>query len=232
MTRLRAAVVGLALVLAACGGGGDDGDDAETLSAEDAERAVARALLDDDDLGDGWEETGRTDPDDVDADDTPLDDCLSTNLHDAIVASRLAESDTVQLELDGGDVFTRTLVTVTTTAFESTDVIDELLEAYKSEEMGSCLGRAVEQLLGETSLEIGEPTMDEGYVTLDDVRSVHVTVPLHAPRYEIELAVVVIARGQLASSLVTVQLGGAIDGESVARWATLLADRQRLDAAH
>jgi len=211
---VRLVLVVVALALLACGGGGDgDGGDA-VLSVEDARRAVARAVLDADDLGDGWDEDG--------AAEGPLDGCL------AGPEDVLAEPTTVRFAREV-DVFTRTLVTVSTVALESTGAIDDLFVAFRDDGVGPCVARAVQTDLGDRALDVGEPEVEDDYVVLDGVRSAHLTVPLRGPRYEIEIDVVLVSRGQLASTLVTVQLGGSVDGESVVRWATLLADRQRLD---
>lgn len=216
----RVAVALLLGVLAACGGG--DGGDDGALSAEDATAAVERAVLTTDDLGEGWSET---DP----PEDDPFGRCFEGS------GTTLATSGPRAFVRDGDGVVAVTRVHMATLATDDEDAVDALLDRFDEESFPECLATAFERAAGESELgfDVGDAEVDDDYVPLDDVRSAHVRIPFNAsaPGFDFaaELDLVVVTRGPMVSTLLTMGLGELVDGEDVARWSAVLADRQRLD---
>lgn len=231
MRRLAAAL--LALVLSVAVGCGDDGggDREELLSAGEAEDAVERASLDVDDLGEGWELAETIDPGD-ESSDAPIDACVERGVDD----SMLAASPTRKFEHEGDALLDRTHVWMSTEALDDEELAEESAGRFADDDLAGCFGDLLLEAMGGESdvpIEAGEPRVTDDYLGLDGVRSSRLTLPFHAEVADFELDaavdVVVVSRGQLVSWIVSMQLGDDGGGEDIARWAGLLADRQRLD---
>jgi hypothetical protein len=210
-------------LLASCG----DDDDVDTgLTRAEAEDAVELALLDEDDLGDGW----------GDLDDAGVvDECTSATVLRSLDDAELAASQVRSFQRRSDDPFGSTRVSVRTRAYDDADAIDDVLAMFGDEAFVDCLDDFDALVSADDSdlvVEAGDAEIDESYLALDGVRSSHLSIPCPADApgftFDAELDVVVVARGQLASVLQTVELRGTVDGEEVARWSALLADRQRL----
>lgn len=221
MTR-AVAIALVALLLAGCSAGDDDDAADDTLTEDEAAGAVEHAVLEEDDLGDGW--------DDVDPpEDDPFGRCFGG------IASPLASSGARAFLREGDGPAAITRVLLGTVAVGEPSQLDATFERLGEDSLPACLADAFTSVAGETELglEVGETDVDDDYLGLDDVRSGRVRIPFRAtaPGFELdaELDLVLVARGQLLSSLVTVALGELADGEDIARWSALLADRMRLD---
>lgn len=218
----------LAAVLAACGG--DDDDAVEVgLTPDRADVAVNDVQLGEDDLGDGWSSA----PDD---EDDPVGLCIGTTITNALDAATIATSSLDRFERAGDERFSSTLVSVRTIAVDDGDVLDDVVDVIVDPGFAECLGTRFERLVSdgesELRLQVGDADADERYLQLDGVRSTSVAISFHADApgfdFDAEMDVVAIARDQLLSLLLTVQLRDDVDGEDIARWAGLLADRQRI----
>jgi hypothetical protein len=214
--------VATALLLSACGGGDDDDDAADDFTEEEAGDAVDAAVLEADDLGRGWDDA---DP----PEDDPFGRCFEG------VPSPLATSGPRAFLRDGEGPVAVSRVLLGTIATEDDAVVDALLARLGEESFPACLADAFQRAAGETELgfEVGEADVDDDYLGLDGVRSGRVRIPFTAavPGFELEaqLDVVLVSRGPLITTMVTSALGERIDGEDIARWAALLADRMRID---
>lgn len=236
MRRRGAVIAALFLLFAACGG--DDDDDAVDvgLTRDEAEDAVERVLLDENDLGDGWDQTGTVAPDEESEPPDLVESCLGASVLRALDAAELAVSERRDFERSGDEQFASTRVSVRTFAFDEATAVDSITALFVDDAFTDCLGQRFEPLLddgkSELGLQVGEPEVDETYLALDGVRSSHLSIPFHADApgfsFDAELDLVVVSRDQLASLLQTIELRGVVDGEDVARWAALLADRQRI----
>ena len=224
------AVLLLAAALAACGGGDDDEADIDAgLTEARAAEAVEAVQLDAGDLGDGWDST------EVDAED-PVAMCIGTTITRALDDATLAASELVHLERDGEQRFESTRVSVRTIAVDDGAVLDDVVAVIIDPAFADCVAPRFEGLVSdgrsELTLQVGDVEVEEGYLPLDGVRSSSVAIPFHAEApgfdFDAELGVVAVARDQLLSLLLTIELSDSVDGEDVARWAALLADRQRV----
>lgn len=219
----------LVAALAACGGGDDDDDVDTGFTPERAAVAVDKVQLGAGDLGDGWDSTS------VDVDD-PVAMCIGTTITRALDDATMAASDLVHLERGGEQSFESTRVSMRTIAVDDGEVLDDVVEVIADPAFADCLAPRFEGLVStgdsELTLQVGDVVVDEHYLPLDGVRSSSVAIPFHAeaPGFDFaaELGVVSVARDQLLSLLLTIELGDSVDGEDVARWASLLADRQRI----
>jgi hypothetical protein len=220
----RAAALALAVALVAgCGGGDDDEADADTgLSRRDAAIAVDHAVLDADDLGDGWDEI-----------DPPAEEPFGPCFAD--LGSPLAVEGPVAFIRDGDGPIAVTRLLVGTVAVDDPHAVDALLEGFDEEALTACLVEGFSTVAGDTELglEVGDAEVEHDYVPLEGVRSAHVRIPFSASApgldLDAELDVVVVSRDQLVSTMLTIGLGELVDGEDVARWSALLADRQRVE---
>lgn len=224
---MRALVILLVLGLLACGGDDDDVD-ASGLTKDTAAAAVEDVQLADDDLGAGWDSS------EVDAD--PVTTCIGVTVTRALDAALLAESDRRDFERAGDERFESTRVSVRTMALEDPDVVDDVLALFADAGFTDCLGQQLEPSISEGDselvLQVGDVEVDDAYLSLDGVRSSHLSIPFdaEAPGFQLdaELDLVAVSRGQLLTFVLTIQLRGRVDGEDVARWAALVADRQRI----
>jgi hypothetical protein len=226
------------LGLLAAGCGGSDGDDGPTrLTKDDAPDAVARALLDEGDLGDGWDQTGTVASDEAPDRPDPVETCLGASVQRGLEPAELAVSERRDFERGGDEQFESTRVQVRTIAVKTGEALDPVFALFEDESFLDCLGSQLEpQVSDEPSellLQVGEPDVDtDDYLPLDGVRSSRVSIPFHASApgftFDADLGLVLVNRDQLASFLLTIHLRGGAEGEDVARWAGLLADRQRL----
>jgi hypothetical protein len=225
------------LVSVGCGGRDDgDGNGEHGLTSKDAADAADRALLDADDLGDGWKQTGTMEPGaDADPPDA-VETCIGASALRAIDAATLASSERRDFKRNGDGPFDSTRVQVRTVALRSGEAIDPVLALVADADFADCLGGQLEPQVSdgasELHLQAGDVDVDDDYLSLDGVRSARVAIPFHtrAGRFDFdaELDLVVISRDQLASFVLTIALGDPADGEDVARWSGLLADRQRI----
>jgi hypothetical protein len=222
-------------VLAACG---DDDGGSEGLSAEEARAAVDSALLDRDDLGDGWRATGTVAPDEESDPPDVIEACAGASVLRTLDAGELAASERRDFRRRGEALFESTRVSVRTLAFDDDGAIDRLLALVDEKGFSECLAGRFESLINDSdqpsqlALTVGSVERDDHYLALDGVRSAQLSIPFDASAgrftFDAELDLVVVSRGQLASLLVTIEVRGRVDGEDVARWAGLLADRQRI----
>lgn len=223
------------LALVACGGDDDGGADTG-LTADDAPDAVTRTLLEADDLGDGWDQTGTIEADEESDPPDIVDACTGASVLRALGDAELAVSERRDFERDGDGPFASTRVSVRTIAVKSTEAVDPVFALFDDESFVDCLGQRLEPTVSdgpsELHLQVGDADVDDAYLALDGVRSSRLAIPFHtsAPgfTFDAELDLVVVQREQLVSYLLTIELGGTADGEDVARWAALLADRQRI----
>lgn len=222
MTRALALAVAAALLLGGCGGDDNAADD-DAFTEEDARDAVEHAVLAADDLGAGW--------DDVDPpEDDPFGRCFEG------ITTSLATSGALAFGRDGEGPIAVTRLLMGTVAVEDDAVVDAMIERLGEASLPDCLADAFASVAGETELglEVGDAEVDDDYLGLDGVRSGLVRIPFTAavPGFELEaeLDVLLVSRGPLLTTVVITALGERVDGEDVARWAALLADRMRLDA--
>jgi hypothetical protein len=223
-------------VLASCGGGDDDAD-ADGLTEKEAASAVDRALLDTDDLGDGWDDTGTVAPDEEADPPDAVEVCVGTSVLRRLDDATIARSARHDFELDGKGPFESTRLQVRTLALEREEAADPVFAQLGEDGFVDCLAQQLEPQVSdgpsELRLDAGEAdVVDDDYLALDGVRSTRVAIPFHteAPgfSFDAEMDVVVVQRDQLLSFLLTIELQGTADGEDIARWSGLLADRQRL----
>jgi hypothetical protein len=233
----RAAAIVLVLALIACGGGKDGDRTSSALSKDDAPAAVDRALLDLDDLGDGWDGTGTVAPDEEADPPDAVERCIGASVLRTLDAATLARSERRDFERDGDELFQSTRLQVRTIAVRSGEAVDPVFAQLDADGFLDCLAGQLEPQVSEgpSDLRIDAGDADvktDDYLALDGVRSTRVAIPFHteAPgfTFEAEMDLVVVQRDQLVSFLLTIELQGTTNGEDLARWAGLLADRQRL----
>jgi len=134
MRNRHALLVVATLALVACGG-----DDGEEVDPEADEELVNAALLTLDDLPDGFAE----EPTDDDDDNEEADECLEEAVgltRDEFEDARTARSDSVQFESEEDTVSLRARVS----AFESSDVPGEAIDAFDTDEFLACLQESFE----------------------------------------------------------------------------------------
>jgi len=153
MTRTSSALlVAIALTLGACGG-----DDELLVDTEADEALVNAAVLTLEDLPEGFVEEPADDDDDENED---ADECLEDAVgltRDEFEDARTARSDSVQFESDEDTVSIRARVS----AFESSDVPGEAIDAFDTDEFLECLRESFE----------GQPESDEFEITALEART-------------------------------------------------------------
>ena len=216
----------LVATLTACGGD----DDVETgFTPARAADAVDDVQLDAGDLGDGWDSTS------LEADD-PVAMCIGTTITRALDDATIADSELAHFERRGDERFASTRVSVRTIAVDDGAVLGDVVDIVTDPAFAECVAPRFEGLVSDgdstLTLQVGDVETEEHYLPLDGVRSSSMAIPFHAEApgfdFDAELDVVAVARDQLLTLLLTIQLGDRVDGEDVARWAALLADRQRI----
>jgi hypothetical protein len=226
--RLRPVLLAALVVLAACGG--DDDDDAsgsDAPSATEAQAVVDGALLDVDDLGEGWTLTNTIPAGEDDDDSTPIDECAP----DAqIEANDLAETEDREFTLEGGLVPSQVQVSGGATA--DPELITRIHELLRDEAFHDCFGAAFESFLASEAgveIEVTPVTSEDDVVDVDGIESTKVTlaatISAEGVSVELRFQLVVVSTAHLGMALVVSSSDGAVPDEQVAEWATLLGDR-------
>jgi hypothetical protein len=216
--------------------GDDDGVADDGLTEKEAASAVDRALLETDDLGDGWDDTGTVAPDEQPDPPDPVEACIGASTLRVLDDATLARSERRDFERDGEGQFESTRVQVRTIAVKEGEAADPVLALFDDDGFVDCFAGQLEPQISdepsELRLDVGDADVDDAYLALDGVESARLAIPFHtsAPGFDFdaELDLVVVHRDQLVSFLVTIEVQGRVDGEDVARWSALLADRQRI----
>lgn len=218
----------LVLVLAACGGGSDE---PEALRGEAAQRAVERAMLTADDLGDGWEQTGSAPPSDEEG--TDIDDCLSDDVA-AASDDPVAESDTAEFA-KGTDPTQQQQLQISSIVVDDADLAARFVEELASDEVRTCLTQTFQEEVASdagadgVSVTLGDFEAQDGFADAgDDATRLTAPVELSAEGLTLPATVdvVVVHTGQVASAIVAFALGEAIPEEDLAGWTQALAEQQ------
>lgn len=219
------------LALSACGGG-DDGTDA--LTGAEAQAAADRAMLVASDLGEGWEETGTSPPEDDEG--TDIDDCLSDEVA-AASDDPVAESDTHEFAR-GDEPTDQQQLQVSSIVFEDAELASRFTDELASEEVRTCLAETFQEEVGADAgtdgvdVTLGDFTAEEDFADAGD-GATRLTSPVELSAEGLTLPatveLVVVHTGQVASALVAFALGDAIPDDELASWTTALAEKQVRD---
>lgn len=219
------------LALSACTGGSDE---PEALTGTEAQQAADRAMLMADDLGEGWEETGTSPPDEDEG--TDIDDCLSDDVA-AASDDPVAESDTHEFSR-GDEPTDQQQLQISSIVFEDGDLAASFVDELASDDVRSCLSETFQEEVGadaETDgveVTLGDFEAEEGFADAGD-GATRLTAPVELSAEGLTLPatveLVVVHTGQVASALVGFALGEAIPEEDLEGWATAIAELQARD---
>jgi hypothetical protein len=221
--RSRALLVPVvALLLLSC-----SGDDDDAPSAEDAQAVVDAALLDADDLGEGWELTSTTPAGENDDDSSPIDACAPD---DQVDANDLAESEDREFTLEGELLPSQLQVSAGATA--DSDLLAEIHELLADDEFQDCLGDAFQDSVGSqpgAEVTIAEITSESDVVDTDGVTSTQLVMPITIAAdgitLELEFRFVVLTTDHIGAAIVVSSADAAVSDEQIEEWATLLSER-------
>lgn len=223
---LASIVVSALALLSACGG---DGGSDETLTAEEAQRAVERAMLTPEDLGEGWQETGTSPPSE---DGTGVNECLSDEVA-AESTDPVAESDTQ--EFTRGDSPTQQQQVQLSTAVMEDDLAARLVEELASADVRDCLGGKFREQVADGSavpgltVELGDFEADEDFAGAGD-GATRLRAPMEVSAEGLTLPatvdMVVVHTDQIVSALVGFALGEPLAEDDLEAWTQQLAELQ------
>jgi hypothetical protein len=215
-------VAALAVLLISC-----SSDEDGAPSADEAQEIVDAALLDADDLGEGWELTGTTPAGENDDDSSPIDDCAPDEQLDA---NDLAESEDRELTLEGELLPSQ--VQVSAGASADSELLAGIHDLLGDEEFQDCLGAAFEESVGSqpgAEMTVGEITSEDDVVDVDGVASTQLVMPITVAAegisLELEFRFVVLTTDHIGAAIVVSSTDGAVSDGDVEEWATLLAER-------
>jgi hypothetical protein len=215
-------VAALAVLLISC-----SSDEDGAPSADEAQEIVDAALLDADDLGEGWELTGTTPAGENDDDSSPIDDCAPDEQLDA---NDLAESEDRELTLEGELLPSQ--VQVSAGASADSELLAGIHDLLGDEEFQGCLGAAFEESVGSqpgAEMTVGEITSEDDVVDVDGVASTQLVMPITVAAegisLELEFRFVVLTTDHIGAAIVVSSTDGAVSDDDVEEWATLLAER-------
>ena len=231
MRQVLASLVVSVLALSACSGGDDE---PEALTGTEAQQAADRAMLMADDLGEGWEETGTSPPDDEEG--TDLDDCLSDEVA-AASDEPAAESDTHEFAR-GDEPTNQQQLQISSIVFEDADLAAAFVDELATDDVRSCLSETFQEEVGadaETDgveVVLGDFEAEEGFADAGD-GATRLTAPVELSAEGLTLPatveLVVVHTGQVASALVAFALGDAIPDDELEAWTTAIAEKQARD---
>ena len=263
--RLRRAVLALAL-LAACSddddgavtasGSGSASDveaestddeatvDDEELASGDVQALIDGAQLDAEDLGEGYELTATSPPDDQDDEDdeddtdageaNPIEDCLAGDLDDRFDEATVAETDERTFTQTGGAPVPAE-VTASNVALDDEALFDEMHELLRSEDFATCMGDAFEAVLAESAagadIALGDIAVAEDAVEadVDDLTSTTITIPVTVSAegfsLEADVSMLFLDVGELGSSILVFGAADEGRGDDLVRWGGLVAER-------
>jgi hypothetical protein len=228
--------IGLALaallVLAGCGGSGDD-TSTPTTKPPDVRAAVQRAQLVVEDLGGDWKLTGTEPPGTSDTGDQALERCVGKKLD--VVEQTEDESETRTFER-GADTRQQQVVS-SSAAFDSTDRVRRLFDVVGAKRFADCMASAFEDRVkaeagteGGLLLDAGTPSVVRPAVAGAD-RSVHITSPvkvqIDALALDGRFDIVLLSTGRVVSMLLGFSIGEPIPAPQLVHLTQLLLGRQK-----
>ena len=214
----------------------DDERDDLADSDADAQAAIDAAQLEAEDLGEGWTLTGTTPPSDSDDDEpNPLDDCMESDLDDQFDEATIAETDERSFSREGDGVVP-TEVTASNVALSDESLFDEMHDLLRSDDFGTCMGTAFEDLLAESAagaevtlgdIEVTEDVVDPD--AADDVSSTSIDIPVTVSSQgftlEAEVTMAFLNVGELGGSILVFGAADDLRAESIAEWGNLVVER-------
>lgn len=231
MRQVLVSLVVSVVALSACSGGDDE---PEALTGTEAQQAADGAMLTADELGEGWDETGTSPPDDEEG--TDLDDCLGDEVA-AASDGPLAESDTHEFSR-GDEPTNQQQLQISSIVFEGGDLAAAFVDELASDDVRACLAETFQEEVGadaETDgvdVTLGDFEAEEDFADAGD-GATRLTSPVELSAEGLTLPatveLLVVHTGQVVTALVAFALGDAIPDEELEGWATAVSEKQARD---
>lgn len=203
----------------------------------DAQAAIEAAQLDAQDLGEGFTLTSTKPAGENDEDDeaNPIDDCMVTDLDDRFDEATIAETEERTFTREGTTTVP-TEVSSSNIALSDASLFDDMHELLRSDDFGTCMGTAFEELLAEDAggaeITLGEMEVREDVIdpdAADDLSSTSIDIPVSVSAegftLDVQVTMAFLNTGELGSSILVFGEADALRDQELAEWGRLVAER-------